>query len=183
MVGRSTARFPDIADGPLDEDQQRVKAQIVSGPRGQLVGPFRILLHAPRLESALHPVGEYLRYRSSLPDDVREFAILATAVHWRCAFEWDAHAPIARQAGVSDAELDGLRRGEALAPSTPARFAAHAVAIAALRTGVIPDAVFDEAVSHFRREGVLELLTLCGYYSTLAMILNAAQQPQKDSFE
>ena len=172
-----TVRFPDIADGPLDVRQQRVKDQIVSGPRGKLVGPFRILLHAPDVEAALHPVGEYLRFRSVLADDVRELAILATAAHWRCMFEWDAHAPIARAAGVSDDTLEQVRRGELKDGGTPAQKAAHAVACAIHRTGSVPDNVFDDALSHFKREGVLELLVLCGYYSTLAMVLNTAVTP------
>jgi 4-carboxymuconolactone decarboxylase len=177
-----TVRFPDIADGPLDERQQRVKDQIVSGPRGQLVGPFRILLHAPGAEEALHPVGEYLRYRSVLANDVRELAILATSVHWRCAFEWDAHAPIARAAGIGEDALAQLRRGN-LDAGAPAEWrAAHAVACAIHRTGSVPEAASDEAVTHFRREGVLELLVLCGYYSTLAMVLNTAVTPQEKEF-
>jgi 4-carboxymuconolactone decarboxylase len=172
-----TQRFPDIADGPLDERQQRVKDQIVAGPRGKLVGPFRILLHAPDVEAALHPVGEYLRYRSVLADDVREIAILATAAHWRCAFEWDAHAPIARAAGVGEDTLERVRRGEPADGGTAAQKAAHALACAIHRTGSVPDTVFDEALPNFGREGVLELLVLCGYYSTLAMVLNAAVTP------
>lgn len=175
-------RFPDIAGGQLDERQRRVKEQIVSGPRGQLVGPFRILLHAPDAEAALHPVGEYLRYRSTLPDDVRECAILVTAVHWRCAFEWDAHVPIARNAGITEAELGELCCGVAPRATTPARLAAQAVAFAVHRTGAVPDDVFAEALSHFGREGVLELLVLCGYYSTLAMVLNTAESPEEIRF-
>jgi 4-carboxymuconolactone decarboxylase len=45
------------------------------------------------------------------------------------------------------------------------------------RTGTLPDTVFSEAVSQFGREGLLELLVLCGYYATLAMVLNAADPP------
>jgi len=176
-------RFPDIADGPLSELQQRVKEQIVAGPRGQLVGPFRVLLHAPGVEAALHPVGEYLRYRSVLPPAVRELAILATAVHWRCAFEWQAHAPIARAAGVGEEALAALRAGSAPQGAAPALLAAHAVACALHTTGRVPDAVFEQAVSHFGREGVLELVVLCGYYSTLAMVLNTARYAEEgDSF-
>lgn len=181
MLSGLRERFPDIADGPLDERQRRVKEQIVAGPRGHLVGPFRILLHAPDLEAALHPVGEYLRYRSALPDDVRECAILATAVHWRCAFEWDAHAPIARKAGIAEAELQDLRGGVAPQTGTPARRAAHAAALALHLTGTVPDEVFDQAQSHFGREGVLELVVLCGYYSTLAMVLNTADPPKENA--
>ena len=171
------SRFPDIADGPLDERQQRVKSQIVAGPRGQLVGPFRILLHAPGVEAALHPVGEYLRFRSVLDAAVRELVILATAVHWRCAFEWEAHAPIALEAGLAEGALAQLRRGEVPADAGPPLRAAHSLAGAMLRTGSVPDAVFADAVAHFGREGVLELLVLAGYYSTLAMVLNAAEPP------
>lgn len=176
-------RFPDIADGPLNERQQRVKEQILAGPRGRLVGPFRVLLHAPGVEGALHPVGEYLRFRSTLADDVRELAVLATAVHWRCAFEWEAHEPIARAAGLTEEDLRNLRKGEPPAREAPTLRAAHEVASAIHRTGRVPDAVFDRAVSVLGRESLLELLVLCGYYSTLAMVLNTARNAAKgDSF-
>lgn len=176
-------RFPDIADGPLNERQQRVKEQILAGPRGRLVGPFRILLHAPGVEGALHPVGEYLRFRSTLANDVRELAVLATAVHWRCAFEWEAHEPIALAAGLTEDDLDNLRQGRAPARESPALRAAHEVACAIHRTGRVPDPVFDRAVSVFGREALLELLVLCGYYSTLAMVLNTARDAETgDSF-
>lgn len=167
-------RFPDIADGPLNELQQRVKEQILAGPRGQLVGPFRILLHAPGVEGALHPVGEYLRFHSTLADDVRELAVMATAGHWRCAFEWEAHEPIARAAGLTEEDLRNLRQGRAPAREAPTLRAAHEFASAILRTGRVPDAEFDRAVSVLGRESLLELLVLCGYYSTLAMVLNTA---------
>jgi 4-carboxymuconolactone decarboxylase len=167
-------RFPDIADGPLDRRQQQVKEQILAGPRGRLVGPFRILLHAPGVEAALHPVGEYLRFRSVLADDVRELAVLATAVHWRCAFEWEAHEPIALAAGLTEDDVGKLRQGLAPTREHPALRLAYEVVCAILRTGRVPDAMFGRAVSVLGREALLELLVLCGYYSTLAMVLNTA---------
>ncbi len=170
-----TERFPAIALQDMTEAQRVVRDEICAGPRGDLIGPFLVLLHAPGLETCIHRVGEYLRFGCTLPKDVIELVVLVTAHRWKCHFEWVIHAPIGLSKGLSEDTVRSLREGQRPASMTPAQAAAWHVATDVHRNGEASDAAFDAANQHFGREGVLELVGLCGYYSTLAMILNTAR--------
>lgn len=168
-------RFPLIAAEAMTPAQKAVNDEICAGPRGSLIGPFQVLLHAPHLERRIHRIGEYLRFECTLPKDVIELAVLFTATRWKCHFEWTIHSEIGRRYGLSEATLDALKEGKPPLLSTPEQAAAWHFVSDVHRTGEASDSSFSSASELFGREGVLELLTLCGYYSTLAMILNTAR--------
>jgi 4-carboxymuconolactone decarboxylase len=170
-----TDRFPAIPAGEMTPAQRSVQQEICDGPRGALIGPFQVLLHAPELERRIHRIGEYLRYECKLPKDVIELVVLFTATRWKCHFEWAIHSDIGRRYGLSERTLDALHTGRRPASMTLQQAAAWDFAHDVHRTGEASDASFATATELFGREGVLELLTLCGYYSTLAMILNTAR--------
>src|SRR6185437_15158385 len=94
------SRYRDIAVVEMDPAQKRVHDQIVSGKRGRFGGPFQLLIRAPGVCEHAAPLGEYLRWGTSLPDRLSELAIIATARFWRAQYEWYAHAPLAEKAGV-----------------------------------------------------------------------------------
>lgn len=168
-------RFPAIPPEAMTPRQRAVYDEICAGPRGSLIGPFQVLLHAPELESRVHRIGEYLRFECSLPKDVIELVVLFTATRWKCHFEWAIHSEIGRKYGLGEATLDALHAGREPASMTPQQSAAWHFVQDVHRTGEASDASFAAAAGLFGREGVLELLALCGYYSTLAMILNTAR--------
>src|SRR5919202_6207197 len=102
-------RIPEIESrDQLPEPQRHVWDEIVAS-RGSVRGPFKVLLHSPELASRVGALGGYLRYASPLEPAVREATILATASLLDCAYEWAAHLPQARAAGVPEAVLDALR--------------------------------------------------------------------------
>ena len=78
------------------------------------------MLHSPAVGSALQAVGAAVRYRSVLSDRVRELAILAVAAHWNSDFELYAHVPLARHAGLTEAEVAGLVAGAEVPFEDPA---------------------------------------------------------------
>src|SRR5215218_3582097 len=89
--------------------QQQLAVEEFKRLRGvEPFGPFVDLLASPELMTRVSAIGEYLRYRSSLPPRLSEFAILITAAHWHQRFEWDIHAPIALEAGVPAAVIDAV---------------------------------------------------------------------------
>src|SRR5206468_2268852 len=147
---------------------------------GRLEGPFNAFLLQPRLGSALQALGASVRYGTGLDDRCREIAILVVAAHWRCDFEWYAHEAVGRAAGLGDAELAALREGRhaelAGSDSVVARTAAALVA-----RGDLDDAEYAEAVGHLGPSGLFELLTLVGYYATLALQLRVFRVPAPDS--
>src|SRR5262245_4120678 len=105
------ARFPPLDPAAMTPDQKRVAEAIASGPRGGLRGPFQAWLRSPELADRLQKVGEYLRFSSSLPPRLNEFAILITARAWTAQFEWYAHHRLAMAAGLKPEIAADLAEG------------------------------------------------------------------------
>ncbi len=99
------SRYREITVAEMDPAQKRVHDQIVAGKRGRFGGPFQLLIRAPGVCEHAAPLGEYLRWGTSLPDRLSELAIITTARFWRAQYEWYAHAPLAEQAGVPAAAI------------------------------------------------------------------------------
>jgi 4-carboxymuconolactone decarboxylase len=126
------ARLPDPLS-TLTPDAKRVYDKITA-KRGQMKGgPFASLMHHPELAEKVGDLGEYLRFGSTLPGDVREMAILITARSVNQAYEWVAHARIAKAEKLPDDVIERIRtRGDlsTLAPryARPARVVQHVLA-------------------------------------------------------
>ena len=136
-------------------------------------GPFIDLLVSPELMTRVSALGEYLRYRSALPARLSEFAILITAAHWRQQFEWDIHAPIALQAGVPQATIDALWRGDRPEKLEADAAALYDVCTALHRTRLLPAETRAHAEAILGDQPVMDAIAICGYYALLAMVLNA----------
>ena len=188
----SGARIPKLEPSSLDDEQRSLYDAIAGGRRaqgpqlfrltdeaGRLEGPFNAFLLQPRLGSALQAVGSSVRYDTGLDDRCREIAILVVAVHWRSDFEWYAHEAVGRAAGLGDAELAAVRDGRHAALAGREAEVARTVAALVLR-GDLDDAEYREAVDHFGPAGLFELLTLVGYYATLALQLRVFRVPAPD---
>jgi 4-carboxymuconolactone decarboxylase len=178
----SEPRLPAYHPQHLRADQRDLYDRITGGPRGtgtqhfplleedgSLAGPFGPMLLNPPVGDALQELGAALRYRGALPDRARELVILAVAAHHNSRFEWRAHAPAARAAGVDDDELERVRAGALPAGGDPVARAAARVALALMTHGDLEDAEFGAARETLGEAGVYEVTTLVGYYSTLAL--------------
>lgn len=160
----------------MDPRQREVAEKISSGPRGGLRGPFVALIHHPDLADVVQQVGEHLRFKSTLSPALTELAILLVARHWTCQYEWYAHERYARaNTDLSEAIMQAVRAGVVPDGMTDEQCIVHDFVVRALKHGTPSDDVYDAAVQRFGREGVLDLLVTCGYYTTLAMLLNTAQ--------
>ena len=200
----SAARIPKLEPATLDEDQRALYDAIAGGRRaqgpqlfrladseGRLEGPFNAFLLQPRLGSALQALGSAVRYDTGLDDRCREIAILIVAAHWESEFEWYAHEAVGRSVGLGDADLAAVRDGRyaeltVVWDGRPAELAVReavvARTVAALATrGDLDDAEYREAVDHIGTPGLFELLTLVGYYATLALQLRVFRVPAPDA--
>ena len=188
----SGARIGKLAPSSLDEAQRSLYDAIAGGRRaqgpqlfrlvdenGRLEGPFNAFLLQPRLGSALQALGSSVRYDTGLDDRCREIAILVVAAHWRSDFEWYAHEAVARSAGLDDAELAAVREGRHTELAGPEAVVARTAAALAVR-GDLDDAEYLEAVEVVGTAGLFELLTLVGYYATLALQLRVFRVPAPD---
>jgi 4-carboxymuconolactone decarboxylase len=183
----SERRLRPLRPDELDAEQRAVydaladpPGRVGIAPDGSLHGPFDAMLRAPRSGAALQSLGAALRYGGVLPERVRELATLQVAAHHRSDFEWYAHAPLAAAAGLPVALLEVVRSGGPVEPDDPAERAAAAVVAQLLERGDVGDDAWASAVGHLGEAGAVELTTLVGYYSLLAVQMRVLRVPLPD---
>lgn len=172
-------RFKPLVESAMSEAQLKAVREVASGPRGRLEpdGPSALLLRSPELMSRTQKVGEYLRFNSSLPRRLNEFAILITARQWNAQLEWFIHQPLAVKAGLAPAVTADLAQGRHPAGMTEDEEIVYQFCKQVHETKTVSDSVFKAAVDKFGEHGVIDLIGLTGYYTMLAMVLNVARQP------
>ncbi|UGU33508.1 carboxymuconolactone decarboxylase family protein [Mycolicibacterium smegmatis] len=166
----------------LNPEQRRAVERITSGLRGGLFGPFVPLLRAPELMTRVQLVGEYLRFESELPDHLRELLILLVARDWDQDFEWGHHVPLARASGLGEDVIATIAAGGAPVGPHDVR-AFWRLAAELVRGHAVGDATFADAVAAAGEVAVVEAIVTIGYYTTLAMTMNAARTPIPDDYE
>lgn len=168
-----SSRLSPLAEPDMTPEQQRVLADILSGPRGNLDGPFLAWVHSPALADHAQRLGAFCRYGTRLELRLTELAILTTAAWWRSQAEWQIHEPIARSAGLSDAVIEALRQRQAPPFETAEEVCVHAIGTALQDTRRVPDDLYRQGVALLGEAGMVELIGVYGYYTLVAMTLNA----------
>jgi 4-carboxymuconolactone decarboxylase len=176
-------RLHRLVPGELTDEQRRMYDAVVGGPRrgtrglvdgeGRLGGPLNTMLYAPAIGAAQQALGAALRYQLSLSRRVAEVVILTVAHHAGSDFQLAAHEPMARDAGLTDAELQALREWRDPRLADPAEQNAWRTTVALVQTGDLDDSAYAEAVGALGEQGLVELVTLVGYYRLVALALRA----------
>ena len=170
-------RFPDLSKEGMTDAQKRVYNAIAGGPRGGVRGPFGVLLRSPDLADRVQKLGEHLRFNSSLPPRLNEFAILINARFWGSKYEWYAHRPLALKGGLPESIADEVARGTRPAGMKDDEEVVFDFCSILHRQHVVDDALFRRAVSTLGEQGVVDLIGVSGYYTLVSMILNVAEIP------
>ncbi|USX13826.1 carboxymuconolactone decarboxylase family protein [Oxalobacteraceae bacterium OTU3CAMAD1] len=168
-------RLGPIPFAHMSASQQVAAQAVIDGPRGALYGPFVPLVRSPELMAAAQRMGEYLRYRSAIGTRLTELAILVTARQWSQQVEWAIHEPIARDHGIADgviAAIAARRRPEDMAPDEAL---VHDFCVMLHQRQRVDDDTYAAALAMFGEHGVVDLMGINGYYTFLAMVMNAAQ--------
>jgi 4-carboxymuconolactone decarboxylase len=167
-------RIPMPTPDTMTPEQRRVYDEVVAGPRGVLRGPLLAALHNPELADHWQKLGALLRYRTSLPPRLSELAILITAQRYQCLLEWHLHEAPALKAGLSAQLLEELRHGRR--PALDAEMGEIYDFVVQMHDKRHVDGpVYDRIVERWRPLGAVELTALIGYYTMVAMTLNAHQ--------
>jgi 4-carboxymuconolactone decarboxylase len=166
--------------GPVPPDKltaiHRAAIAAFKDARGaDVFGPFVPLLWSPELMVRAGAVGDYLRYHSALPPHLSELVILVTARLWSQQYEWSLHGPIALEAGIDPAVVDAIAAGRRPQQLSEAQEIVYDLATEVIDTRAVSDETFDRAMATLGEKGVIDAVSLTGYYSWLAMILNTAR--------
>ena len=168
------ARIPNVTRENVPQDQTSAFDEVVR-QRGSVptAGPISIMLNVPEIAGRAAHLSEYLRFESSLSQVIQELAMLVTARENDCRFIWNAHAAAARQAGVRDEVVDGLRDRSDLKGLSAAESAVVDYGREFFRTRRVSEGAFNSALAQFGVRGLTELTNLMGYYALLAFNINA----------
>jgi len=168
----SEERFKPQTLDEMPPEQRRAAEAIIGGPRGGMRGPFKALLRSPELAEHAQLLGAYVRFRSSLPEPLKELAILITGRHWTAQFEFYAHRKLALEAGLDPAIATAIAEGKRPAALSPAETAVYDFCTELLYTKQVSDTVFAAARECFGERGIIDLIGTVGYYSLVSMTLN-----------
>ena len=174
------ARIPLPDPDSMTAEQRAVYDTVVGGPRGAVIGPLRAALHSPELADRWQRLGEILRYRLTLPKRLGELAILVTARRWNAELEWVVHAEAALAAGVAPAIVEAILDGRPPRFSDPDEAEVYVFVRELQLSGRVGDPVYDAVRTRWGERGVVELTALTGYYTMVAMTLNAHRIPLPD---
>lgn len=175
-MARLTLPDPDH----LNPDQRRVYDKVVSGRRGKLQGPLRAALHNAELADRWQALGELLRYDTTLTPRQSELAILVTGRACRSPFEWYAHRLEGEKVGLEPSVIEAL-----LADAMPVGLSDNEAVVVQVASELnafksISDATYADALARLGERTLVELVALVGYYTMVAMTLNAHEIPLPD---
>ncbi len=181
MAGTSAvgqeARFKPLGEKDMTDAQRKVYREIASGPRGGVRGPFNALLRSPELAERAQKIGEYLRFNNSLPERLKEFAILITARHWTAQYEWHAHHALALKAGLNPQLAADLAQGKRPAGMKDDETTVYDFCKELHESKAVSDSAYKAVVDKFGERGVVDLIGVGGYYALVSMVLNVDRHP------
>ena len=144
---------------------------------GTLAGPFNAWVTAPETGRRLLDLGGHLRFATSIERGLLELAIVTVGARWKAEFEWYAHSRMAREHGIAEPVLDALARGATPSFEADDQRVVHQVAAQLATGGRIDAATFEAGRDLLGDEGIVELVSLCGYYTLVCFTLNAFAVP------
>jgi 4-carboxymuconolactone decarboxylase len=171
-TGEPMTRIPEPLRDGLDPAARALYDRIAA-TRGGTRGPFVVLLHHPALCERVAALGELLRFSSGLPGADRELAILAAGRESEAPYEWAAHEPLARREGTRPEAIAVVRDGAPTHELRPREAVIVDTVRAVYRRHRLTKDEFARAEAEFGRQGLIELVTLAGYYGMVAAVLNA----------
>jgi 4-carboxymuconolactone decarboxylase len=168
-------RMPEIPPERQTDAQKKASAEFLGGRGMAVFGPFVPLLRSPEVMLRAKAMGDYLRFKTSLPQKLNEFAILLTARHWSQRYEWAIHQPLALKAGLSPEIAAAVADGRRPARLDETEQAVHDFVTELLQHQSVSDTSYQAVVHHFGEQGAIDLVAVCGYYVLIAMVLNVAR--------
>ena len=169
-------RFAQLTMDQLDEKQKPLGEQIMKVSSVGLGGPYNPLIRSPVLGQRLFDLFYYLRWQTSVPTRLNEFAILIIGRQWRSQVEWFAHAPLAAKAGLSSDIIAELKEGKRPSKMAEDEALTYDFVTELTTTQKVSDETFARAKKVFNDQQIVDLTAVAGNYVMVAMILAMAEE-------
>ncbi len=173
-------RFKQLTVEELTPQQHQVADEVLKVSSLGLQGPYNVMLRSPVMAQRMVALLDYLRFNTSVPRRLNEFAILIQARLWTSQVEWKAHYPLAIKAGLSEAVADELKTGRRPTGLQPDEAAVYDLCTELSTTHAVSDATFAKAKQFLSDQQIVDLVTISGTYVTVAMMLATGTEGTPD---
>jgi 4-carboxymuconolactone decarboxylase len=169
-------RFPLFTMDQLNESQKPLGEQIMKISSVGIGGPYNPLMRSPVLGQRLFDLFHYLRWETSVPTKLNEFAIIIIARQWRSQVEWFAHAPLATKAGLKAEIIAELKEGRRPSGMAEDEALVYDFVTELTTTQKVSDETFARAKKMFNDQQIVDLTGVAGNYVMVAMMLAMAEE-------
>ena len=168
-------RFKPLAYEQMTAEQKKM-TDIAVSQRGT-GGSFNINVRDPDGGQLLFDMGDRVRFHMSVPDKLKELAILLTARYWGAQFEWLAHRRAAIQAGLAEDKVKAIAEGRRPIGLSADEETVYNFITELFKSKGVSDATFTAAKSLVGERGVVDLIVSAGYYQAVSMLMNVDRLP------
>jgi 4-carboxymuconolactone decarboxylase len=169
-------RFPQLTMDQLSDAQKPLGEQIMKVSSVGLGGPYNPMIRSPVLGQRLYDLFYYLRWQTSVPTKLNEFAILIIGRQWTSQVEWFAHAPLAAKAGLSADIIAELKEGKRPSKMADDEAVVYDFVTELTTTRKVSDDTFAKARKVFNDQQIVDLTAVSGNYVMVAMLLAMAEE-------
>ena len=167
----SNKRFAQITLDSLPDETKPLAQEILDISSLGLAGPYTVMLRSPVFARRFKDLLDYLRFNSSLPKRLSEFAILIQGRLWSSQVEWHAHYPIALKAGLSASVAADLKNNQRPRDMTEDEAIVYDVCMSLSTQHKIDDELFNRAKLILGEMQLVDLVAVSGTYMTVAGLL------------
>jgi len=169
-------RFPQLTMAQLTDQQRPLGEAIMKISSVGIAGPYNPMLRSPVFGQRMFDLLDYLRWHSSMPLRLNEFAILITGRIWRSQVEWYAHGPLALKAGLSPEVIADLKANKRPASMQPDEAVVYDFVTELSTRHEVSDETFARAKKLLGEQQVVDLTAVTGTYVAIAMLLAMAEE-------
>ena len=169
-------RFPQITLEQIAPEGQALAKEIIQISSVGLGGPYNNMFRSPVYADRMKKLLDYLRFNTSLPTRLNEFAILIQGYEWKSQVEWYAHYPLALKAGLPQSVADDLKMGIRPRNMAPDEEMVYDISMTLMKEHEISDALFYKAKKVLTDQQIVDLVAVSGTYVTVAMLLAIGQE-------
>src|SRR4029453_17507385 len=108
MTSMAQDRMPEIPADKMTDAQKKAASEFAEGRGYAVRGPFASMLRSPEVMLRAKAMGDYVRFKTTIPARLNELAIIITARQWTQNYEWQAHRPLAEKGGLKPEDAQGI---------------------------------------------------------------------------
>lgn len=173
-------RFKQLTVEELSPEQHQVADEVLKVSSLGIQGPYNIMLRSPVMAQRQVALLDYVRFNTSVPRRLNEFAILIQARLWTSQVEWKAHYPLAIKAGLSESVAADLRDGKRPGGMSADEAVVYDLCVELSTKHEVSDAIFARARQVMTEQQIVDLVTVSGTYVLVAMQLAAGKEGTPD---